>query len=238
MENALKYVFITFLLFLTALQAQVADANVTAEPKIEQILTLQQLQDINATTKAHVPTFYKDYDWDIGIVGGMTFDGVQTDTKRTTIGAGIRGSYHLTEYVGLGLEYINYFNTFSSDPAVENANSQMVLGSITFDFSAERPYSLYAIGSLGYEYLFKDITGAQHNPVLLLGFGFRYMLADRWSANIEGRMKARLRDMSSSTGDYGLMGTVGLNYHFGLSDDKSKLIDAVDKHNAPLEPNK
>ena len=144
----------------------------------------------------------------------------------------------MTEYVGLGLEYINFFKSFSSDNVVEETDSQLVLGSVTFDFSADRPYSLYAIGSLGYERLNKEVTGIQDNPIALAGFGFRYMLADSWTANLEGRMKIRLRDMTGENGDLGLLGTVGINYHFGLSSEKSKLVEEAEKYNAVLEENK
>ncbi len=203
-ENPLNKIVVIFTLIFASVQAAMA-ADVTAP---------NNSNEAGSTEKAVIPHVYKDYSWDIGVIGGMTFDGIQTDAKRTTIGAGIKGHYHLTEYVGLGLEYMNFFKSFSSDNTAKKINSQMFLGSVTFDFTPERTYSLYAIANLGYERLYKEVTGVQNNPVLLAGFGFRYLFADSWSANLEGRMKIRLRDMSGDNGDWGLVGTLGLNYHF------------------------
>jgi len=161
---------------------------------------------------------YRDYTWDVGAVGGLGFEGMHTDTRRVTLGMGIRGGYHLTDTVGLSLEYINFFNSFQADNNVEETKSQLFIGSITYDFSSERSYSLYAIASLGYEQLDKLGT-TYNNPIGLAGFGFRYLFTDDWSVNIEGRLRMRLKDISSDTGDFGLVGTIGVNYHFGLSEE-------------------
>ena len=232
MENALKHVLITFLLLCTSLLAATTDTNITVQPPVEKVFTLQQLQDVNAMTKAYAPLFYKDYSWDVGIIGGATFDGTQTEAKRTTIGMGVHLGYHLNESVTFHGEYIELFKTFTSDEATKDATNRLMALSVAYDFSADRTYSLYAKGGLGYEMQSKynqDID----NPVSLLGFGFRYMFTDHVSGYVEGRWKFVL--VNTAYPDNSLVGTVGLDYHFGLSDKKSRLIDATDKHNAVLE---
>ncbi|WP_373032841.1 hypothetical protein, partial [Sulfurovum sp.] len=59
---------------------------------------------------------------------------------------------------------------------------------------------------------------------------------DSFSAYVEGRWKYVL--VNRDTPDNSLIGTVGLDYHFGLSDEKSKLVDDVEKQNALLEVSK
>jgi len=167
-----------------------------------------------------LPKVYRDYTWDVGAVGGLGFEGMHTDTRRVTLGMGIRGGYHLTDTVGLSLEYMNFFKSFQADSNADETKSQLLIGSIMYDFSSERSYSLYAIASLGYEQLDKLGT-TYNNPIGLAGFGFRYLFTDDWSVNIEGRFRMRLKDISSDTGDSGLVGTLGVNYHFGLSEEQS-----------------
>ena len=232
MENALKNVFIMVTFLCTSLFAVATDANVTAEPPVEEIYTLEQLQDVNASTKVHAPLFYRDFNWDVGIIGGMTMDGTQTEAKRFTMGAGIHLGYHLNESVTLHGEVVDYFKTFTSDEATKDATNRMYAASVAYDFSADRTYSLFAKAGLGYEQQIK-YNKKVDSPISLMGFGFRYMFTDRISGYVEGRWKFVL--VNTAYPDNSLVGTIGLDYHFGLSDEKSHLVDASDKHNAVIE---
>ncbi len=226
----MKYFFIVLTLFYASLSAA-TEPEIMADAKPERVLTLADLQEVNATTKAHAPLFYKDYDWDVGLIGGATFDGTQTEARRTTVGVGVYLGYHFNEAVTFHGEYIELFKTFTGDEATKDATNRIMAASVAFDFSAERTYSLYAKGGLGYEMQSK-YNKEVNSPISLLGFGFRYMFTDQISGYVEGRWKFVL--VNTAYPDNSLVGTVGLDYHFGLSDEKSALVDAVEKHNAPL----
>ena len=215
--------------------ATAAETNTTVEPKPEKVFTIDQLHEVNASRKVYAPLFYKDYDWDVGIIGAMTMDGTQTEAKRFTMGTGIHLGYHLNESVTLHGEIVEYYKTFTSDEATKDATNRMYVASAAYDFSADRTYSLFAKAGLGYEQQSKYET-TYDSPIALMGFGFRYMFTDRISGYVEGRWKFVL--VNTETPDNSLVGTVGLDYHFGLSDKKSKLIDEAEKHNLPLEANK
>ena len=223
----MKHIVILFTFLYISLQAATpVESNTT-----------QQNSETNLT-KIYIPTHYKDYTWDVGIIGGLTFDGTQIDYTRYTLGTGVHAAYHLNDAVSFHGEYVKYFKTIASskyDAAskkiVENATPTNIMAlSVAYDFSAERSYSLFAKAGLGYE--FKDDQDAQEPkaPVSLLGFGFRYMFTRHISGYAEGRWKMRLKDMDEP--DNSLIGTVGIDYHFGLDNDKAKLIDEADKHNA------
>ena len=154
--------------------------------------------------------FFKDYHWDAGVNGNMGFDGVQTDVWRVTVGAGAHLGYHLNERTGMQVEIMQFFYSHG-DADTEDITSTVYAGSLTYDFSPERYYSLYAIGGLGYENL-KKFGNDRSNPISLLGFGFRYMFAEAWSARIEGRWRFVLSNISYP--DNGLIGSVGVDYHF------------------------
>lgn len=187
-------------------------------------------------TKTEIPIFYKDYAWDIGVIGGLTFDGAQIDYQRYTLGAGLKMAYHYNESITFHGEYVKYFKSFvpskygdKKSYVDKETRTNIVAASVAYDFSADRPYSLFAKAGLGYE--FKDDADAveQKSAVSLMGFGFRYMFTDYVSAYLEGRWKMRLNDISQP--DSSLIGTVGVDYHFGLSDEKKKLIKEANKHN-------
>ncbi len=192
-------------------------------------------------SKIYIPVHYKDYDWDIGVIGGLTFDGTQIDYQRYTLGTGIHAAYHYNEYVTFHGEYVKYFKTIAAskyDSAakkiIEKATTTNIMAaSVAFDFSAERTYSLFAKAGLGYE--FKDDANAKDSkaPVSLMGFGFRYQFTNHLSGYIEGRWKMRLTNISEP--DNSLIGTTGLDYHFGLSDEKSRLIVEADEHNKMID---
>ena len=188
-------------------------------------------------SKIDIPLYYKDYDWDIGIIGGMTFDGTQIDYTRYTFGTGLHAAYHLNESITFHGEYVKYFKSFvpskydsNGKKIVEKATTtNIAAASVAFDFSADRPYSLFAKAGLGYE--FKDDPDALEpkSAVSLMGFGFRYMFTDEISGYLEGRWKMRLTNISEP--DNSLIGTVGVDYHFGLSNEKKKLVEEADEHN-------
>jgi len=221
-ERELRYILSLFFIYLSVLQA---------EQKPVEIYRLNQLQDVNASAKVHAPVFYRDYDWDFGLIGGMTMDGTQTEAKRFTMGIGLHGAYHYNESVTFHGEYVEYFKTFTNDEATKDATNRIMALSAAFDFSADRTYSLFAKGGLGYEMQSKY---GQHidSPISLMGFGFRYMFTDQVSGYVEGRWKFVL--VNTETPDNSLIGTVGLDYHFGLSDTKTKLIADTKKHNKLL----
>jgi len=158
-----------------------------------------------------LPKVYRDYTWDVGVTGGMIFDGMHTDVKRLSVGAGLHAGYHLTENVGLHGEISHYFADISNDSEGKKIDNTLFALSAIYDFSPERSYSLYATAGLGYE-LLKKLDKDFNNPVSLVGFGFRYMFADSWSARIEGRWKFVL--VNTDTPDNSLVGTLGADYHF------------------------
>ena len=192
-------------------------------------------------SKIYIPTYYKDFKWDVGVTGGMTFDGTQIDYERYTLGLGIHVAYHYNESVSFHGEYVDYFKTIAGSQysskekkIVESYTTTNIAAiSVAYDFSADRTYSLFAKGGLGYE--FKDNSDAQEPraAVSLLGFGFRYMFTERVSGYLEGRWKMRLSNISNP--DNSLIGTVGIDYHFMLSDEKAQLILDADKHNALVD---
>ena len=202
-------------------------------------------QENNETglTKIHIPTFYKDYKWDVGVTGGLTFDGTQVDIQRYSILAGVHGAYHLNDAVSFHGEYFRSLATiagsqYSSDQKeiFEDLQIDTVAVSVAYDFSAERTYSLFVKAGLGYEMLeagFDTTDGAEKNTISLMGFGFRYMFTERISGYVEGRWKMRLNNMSEP--DNALMGNIGFDYHFGLDDKKAQLIAEADKHNAEID---
>ncbi len=207
----MKYLLILFTLFSISLHAETP-------------LETSASQENNETnlTKVYIPTFYKDYKWDVGLIGGMTFDGAQIDDERYSIGAGLHIAYHLNDSVSLHGEGIGFFTTLAPKSEWEETKSSLFVGSVAYDFSAERTYSLFVKAGIGYEILDRYHVEEQNNAVSLMGFGFRYMFTERISGYVEGRWKMRLNNISEP--DNGLVGTVGIDYHFGLDDKKAKLI--------------
>ncbi len=179
-------------------------------------------------SKINIPLFYKDYKWDIGVVGGLTMDGAQAQNYYFNMGAGLHLGYHLTEYVSLHGEVMEFFKSVTKDESLKDDTNRLYALSAAFDFSADRTYSLYAKGGLGYEQRYLQSNNV-YNAVSLLGFGFRYMLTDSISATVEGRWK-KVLDTGGPT-DNSLLGTIGLDYHFGLSKEKSILLRETKKHN-------
>ena len=225
MEYFLKYIFI-FLSMLMVLNA--------SERKVD------GLHDVNLT-KIEVPIVYKDYMWDIGVIGGLTFDGIQIDYKRYTIGGGVHAAYHLNDTVSFHGEYVRYFKSFADSKYNSDAKkiveeytpTNIVALSVAYDFTADRSYSLFVKGGFGYEFKENKEAANAKAAVSLLGLGFRYMFTDHISGYLEGRWKMRLTNISET--DNSLIGTVGLDYHFGLSDEKAKLIAEADAHNAQID---
>jgi len=154
---------------------------------------------------------YKDYTWDVGATGGIIFDGMHTDLKRANVGLGLHLGYHLTENVGLHGEISHYFASIGSDSEAKDIDNTLYALNAIYDFSPERSYSLYATAGLGYEQL-KKLDQDLDNPVSLIGFGFRYLFMESWSARLEGRWKFVLVD--TNTPDNSLIGTIGVDYHF------------------------
>ena len=225
----MRYLFLVTFFYAFLHAATPADLNVI------------QKNDETNMTKIYIPTYYKDFKWDVGVIGGLTFDGTQIDYQRYTLGLGLHVAYHYNESVSFHGEYIDYFKTiagsqYNSDQAeiVDTLTTTNIAAlSVAYDFSADRTYSLFAKGGLGYE--FKDDSDAQEPKaaVSLLGFGFRYMFTERMSGYLEGRWKMRLSNISEP--DNSLIGTIGLDYHFGLSDEKAKLIAEADAHNTEVD---
>lgn len=203
MESPLKNIRIVFILIFSSLQLATAAENL----------------ETKSSEKIVVPVFYKDYKWDVGVIGAMTMDGMQTEAKRFTIGAGLHLAYHLNESVSVHGEIVDYFKTFTKDEATKDATNRMYVASAAYDFSADRVYSLFAKAGFGYEQQNKYDQQID-SPISLMGFGFRYMFTDRVSAYVEGRWKYVLTNTDYP--DNSLIGTIGVDYHFGLSDEKSK----------------
>ena len=198
-EHPLKNILVIFTFVFASVQAAMA-ADVSAPDS----------SDITENS-----FFYKDYSWDVGVIGGLTFDGVQTEAKRTSVGAGIHAAYHLNESVTFHGEIIDYFTTITSDEATKDATNIIYAASVAYDFSAERTYSLFAKAGFGYEQQSKYDQQID-SPISLMGFGFRYMFGDAWSGYVEGRWKYVL--VNRDYPDNSLIGTIGVDYHFGLSD--------------------
>jgi len=207
-ETKLKNILIVFALFYASLQAAMAADT-----------ALSKNSETNSSEKTVIPGFYKDYKWDVGVIGAMTFDGKQTEARRLTMGAGLHVAYHLNESVTVHGEIVDYFKTFTNDEATKDATNRMYVASVAYDFSAERTYSLFAKAGLGYEQQNKYDEQID-SPISLMGFGFRYMFTDRVGAYVEGRWKYVL--VNRDYPDNSLVGTIGVDYHFGLSDEKTK----------------
>ena len=221
----MKNILIVFTLVFTSLQVAMA-ADVT---------TSKENSETNSSEKIVIPVFYKDYSWDVGVIGAISMDGVQTEAKRFSMGAGVHVAYHINESVTVHGEIVDYFKTFTSDEATKDATNRMYVASAAYDFSADRTYSLFAKAGLGYEQQNK-YNKQVDSPISLMGFGFRYMFTDHISGYVEGRWKYVL--VNTDYPDNSLIGTIGLDYHFGLSAEKSKLVDDAKKHNTLLEEKK
>ena len=126
-------------------------------------LVAAETLDINASqeenlTKIEIPVFYKDYRWDIGLIGGLTFDGTQIDYTRYTVGTGVHAAYHYNESVSFHGEYVKYFKSFApskydsagKEIVQELTTTNIMAASVAYDFSADRTYSLFAKAGLGF----------------------------------------------------------------------------------------
>lgn len=219
----MKNYFLVLLFSATLLQA--SDS--------QQVLTSEELQGVEKNTTAELDLHYADFDWDVGLVGGLTYDGVQIDAKRTTIGLGLNLGYHITPGFTVQGEYVDYFKSFADHTEDKDIRTKMAALSLAYDFTPEDNFSLFVKAGIGYEAL--DIYQTnQHHPISLIGLGFRFKLANRVSTYLQGRWRMRLSDISQP--DNGLVATWGLDYHFGLSDEKNDLAKMVETHNASLEP--
>ncbi len=226
----MKYLLILVTLFSISLHAETPLETSASQENNEANLT-----------KIYIPTHYKDYTWDVGVIGGLTFDGAQIDYTRYTLGAGVHAAYHLNDAISFHGEYVNYFKTIAASKyeddakkTVEDVTTTSIMAlSAAYDFSSERSYSLFAKAGLGYEVKDSDNQQEPKAPVSLMGFGFRYMFTRHISGYVEGRWKMRLKDMDQP--DNSLIGTVGVDYHFGLDNEKAQLIAEADKHNAEID---
>lgn len=191
-----------------------------------QVATASDTTDASRSEKIVFPVSFKDYKWDVGVISAMTMDGMQTEAKRFTLGIGLHLAYHFDESISLHAEIADYFKAFTSEEAAKDATNRMFVTSAAYDFSPERSYSLFAKAGLGYEQQIKYDTQVD-SPISLMGFGFRYLFTDRVSAYVEGRWKYVL--VNRETPDNSLIGSIGVDYHFGLSDEKSGLIEDAKK---------
>ena len=188
-----------------------------------------ELQAVDANTKVEVPLYYADYKWYVGIVGGLTYDGVQVDAKRMSLGLGLNAGYHITSGFTVQGEYADYFKTYADDKANENIRTQIAALNVAYDFTPEKSYGLFVKAGIGYEHL--DIYREnQKHPVSLIGLGLRFKVANHISTYIQTRWRMRLTNMSEP--DNGLIAAWGFDYHFGLTDKKNHLIEMVNEHNA------
>lgn len=197
----MKNILILFILIVSAVQAA----------------TAAETTDAYSSEKIVFPVSYKDYTWDVGIISAMTMDGMQTEAKRFTLGLGLHLAYHFNESISLHAEIADYFKAFTSEEAAKDATNRMIVTSAAYDFSPERRYSLFAIAGLGYEQQMKYDKQVD-SPISLMGFGFRYIFSDHVSGYVEGRWKYVL--VNTETPDSSLIGSIGVDYHFGLSDEK------------------
>ena len=145
----MKYLVFIFTVFAMTLQAATPqDTNLTKDNSETNL------------TKIYIPTFYKDYKWDVGLISGLTFDGKQVDIQRFSFLAGIHGAYHINDFVSIHGAYLHALATVPSGSyspeqkdIFEDTDIDTVAISAAFDFSAERTYSLFAKAGLGYEHL-------------------------------------------------------------------------------------
>ena len=203
----------------------------------QKVLTLEELQGIDKNRTVELVLHYADFDWDMGLVGGLIYDGIQIDDKRASIGAGVYIGYHLNNYVSFHGEGIGFFTSYAPKIEWEETRSNMYLGSAQYDFTADRPFSLFVKAGLGYEVLDRYNVATQHNIISMMGLGLRYMFTNRVSAYIEGRWKYKLKSLTDDFVeiDNSLMGTIGIGYHFGISEEKSQLLKAVYTHNKRIK---
>lgn len=222
-----KIIIIVIFLFLS-LSADQVDGNVTLTPKSVDVVTKKGLKKIDSQTEVEVPLYYGDYKWDLGLIAGITDDGRHIDARRQSVGFGLHAAYHITPGFTVHGEYTNLFKTYADIELNRKIKQQFGAISFAYDFTPEYLFSIYAKAGLGYESLtIYKVT--QKHPTGLLGFGLRFKLANRVNAFMEGRLRMRLTDMSEP--DTGLVGTVGIDYHFGLSDQKKELINLANEHN-------
>ena len=216
-----KY-FLVSSLFLLSLNAE----------SIAIVINSDELRVVDANKSVEVPLYYADFKWDVGIVGGSTYDGVQIDAKRASLGLGLNVGYHITPGFTVEGEYVNYFKTYAEFDQDEDITTQIAAISVAYDFTPENNFGLFVKAGLGYEQL--EIYDETHkHPVSLIGLGCRFKVTNYISTYLQGRWRIRLTDISEP--DNGLVGTWGWDYHFGVSDEKSRLMKMADIHNKRLE---
>ena len=196
------------------------------------VMNSDELKAVDANKSVEVPLYYADFKWDVGIVGGLTFDGRQEDAKRNVLGLGLNIGYHITPGFTVQGEYVNYFKTFAEFKVNENIRFQNTALSLAYDFTPEHNFGLFVKAGVGYEKIgiYKE---KQKHPISLIGLGFRFKIANYVSTYLQGRWRMRLSNISQP--DNGLIATWGVDYHFGVSDEKSHLMKMADDHNKRLE---
>jgi len=198
---------------------------------VEIVKSTTELKMVDANTEVEVPLYYADYKWDVGLVGGLTYDGVQVDAKRNSLGLGLNVGYHITPGFTVQGEYVDYFKTYADNKVNEKIRTRIAALNVAYDFTPEKSYAIFVKAGIGYEHL--DIYKEnQKHPVSLLGLGLRFKVANHVSTYIQARWRMRLSNISEP--DNGLVAAWGLDYHFWLTDEKSDLIKQVNKHNQGL----
>ena len=214
-----KYLLIISLLLLSV------------EAKEVEVTSMSDLEAVDSNQSVEVPLHYVDFDWDVGIMGGLTYDGIQLDAERRSLGLGLNVGYHITDGMSIQGEYIAYLTTYANYDVNKKIKSRTAALSVAYDFTPDKSFGIFVKAGVGYEHL--DIYNeSQKHPVSLIGLGFRFKVANRVSTYIQGRWRMRLTNMSNP--DNGLVATWGWDYHLGLSDEKSRLVKMSDAHNASL----
>ena len=175
------------------------------------LLPFQSLlaEQSNVTTSQKDDAVYQDYKWDLGIVGGMVAEGFSGDLRFPT-GLGIHGAYHLNDSVTFHGEYIELFTVFGKkdDHKQDKDSDRIIAASVAYDFSADRFYSLYVKGGIGYEALSNEKESVS-DFVTLIGIGGRYVFSEHVGGYIEGRWKYGFNQSGNS-----IIGTLGVDYLF------------------------
>ena len=145
--------------------------------------------------------------WEIGISAAGFVEGNTGDNLKSSGGGGIRVGYRWDPSWCIVGDYL-YTNDVGINDKTDESDIHRILASVNWDAWPDDSYTPYLLVGGGYETMpdFDDRDGA----LVFLGGGVRYIFAESWGLNAEGKLKWNLDHT-----DQNAIITLSLNYRFG-----------------------
>jgi len=145
--------------------------------------------------------------WEVGISATGFIEGSKGDDLKSSGGGGIRIGYRWDRSWSMVGDYL-YANDVGINDKTEESDIHRILASVNWDAWPDDTYTPYLLVGGGYEAMpdFDDRDGM----LAFLGGGVRYVFAENWGLNAEGKLKWNL-----DHADQGAIVTFSLNYRFG-----------------------